>query len=752
MVSRRKQYGTDPSTKITALRVLVVIIVGVIAMRLFFLQVMRHSFYQEVAAKEHYGYTELPARRGEIFIQDYASGETVRVATNVTLDTLYADPTLIKDPKIVADRIAPLIFNLETERQKDEQRVQQEIKRAQTPEDREKIKELTDEELYTQFYQNIFDSIGQTVRPQIFFDPLPEETLNEISKQGLVGVEVIDGQLFAYPPKISNIEYTASVLSNYMDITPNRLEQILAGKNRYVILAKKIDPEVSAEIRQLIEEDENKNFFGLGLQEEYYRFYPEAELAANALGFVTPSGLGQYGIESKYNTQLQGKKGVFQTQRDGSIYGRQITVGDSVIEPAQDGDDIVLTIDRSMQMTIESMLARAVEAYRADSGQVIVMDPNTGRIMAMAHYPSFDPNNFSAALDTEEIALTPEEVESLIPIEGEEDSFWFYRNVVAHDRYKVMREQVEDENGNVFYIYKRYKNWIGLEAYQNKIVASPYEPGSIFKTITMASAIDDKDVTPQTAFSDPGVLHVDEYEITNVSDKCTGYVTMVNVLENSCNTGVGWVAQKMGRNLFHSYILKFGFGERTGIEFDNEHPGKVAHFNQWADSELVTHAFGQGLTTTPLQMAAAYSVIANGGQLMQPHIVDKIIEKNGRVTETQVTPIHKVITEETATQVTAMLTSAVENGVANNAQVDNHYIAAKTGTSQTYKNGKPLSGAGTTIASVAGFGPVDNPKFVLIVKFDRPRSSEWAGETSAFLFSDIAAYLYDYLGIPPDKA
>lgn len=752
MARRKRTKGTDLETKITALRVIVIIIVGIIMTRLFFLQVMRHDFYQQVAAKEHYGYTELPARRGEVFIQDYASGETVRVATNVTLDTLYADPTIIKDPKIVADRIAPLIFNLEVEREKDQERIKKELKRAQTEEERLKIVELTDEELYTQFYNNILQDLSQKVRPQILLsDTLPEEALNEVNNMGLIGVEVDDTNLYAYPPQITNLEYTASVLSNYIDLSPNRLEQILAGKNRYVVLARKVKPEVSSEIRTIMDEDENKNFFGLGLQEEYYRFYPEAELAANVLGFVTPAGIGQYGIESKFNTQLQGKKGVFQTQRDGSIYGRQITVGDSVIEPAVDGDDIVLTIDRSMQMMIEDKLARAVQNFRADSGQVIVMDPNTGRIMAMAHYPSFDPNDFGSALDMEEIALTSDEVNQLVPIEGTDNEFWFYRNVTAHDRYKVIREEIEDEDGN-YYIYKRFKNWIGLEAYQNKTVTIPYEPGSIFKPITMASAIDDKDVTPKTAFSDPGILKVDEFEITNVSDKCTGYVTMSNILEFSCNTGIGWVAQQMGRNLFYSYMMKFGFNERTGIEFDNEHPGYIQHFTRWADSELVTHAFGQGLTATPLQMVTAYAAIANGGTLMQPHIVDKVIEKSGRVTETQTTPIHTVISEETTQQITAMLTSAVENGVADNAQVANHYIAAKTGTSQTYKYGKPLTGAGTTITSIVGYGPIENPQFVLLVKFDRPRSSEWASETAAFLFQDVATYLYDYLGIPPDKA
>ncbi len=750
---RRKKIGIDePKFKITILKYTVFLVLAVITVRLFYLQVLRHDYYQAIAAKEHYGYTELPARRGEIFIKDYASKEDIRVATNITLDTLYADPTLIGNPKLVADRISPMIFNLEEERAKDEARMDTAKKRAQTEEDLEKIKPLTDEELYTQFYNQTLKSISQKVRPEILLsDTMEAPALDAIEKYGMPGIKIQNDALYAYPKQIVDRDNVASILSKYIDLTPARLKQILRGKNRYVVLAKKIQPEVSAKIKTLIDENENDNFFGLGLTEKYYRYYPEKELAANILGFVTAADIGQYGIENAFNTQLQGKKGVFQTQKDGSIYGRQITVGDSLIQPAIDGDSLVLTIDRSIQMTIEKMLAKAVKNYRADSGQVVIMDPDTGRIMAMAHYPSFDPNNFSSALETEEINLTPEEVESLVPIEGEENAFWFYRNVIAHDRYKVMREPVKEGTDEEFYVYKRYKNWIGMEAYQNKVVSAPYEPGSVYKTITMASAIDDKDVTPQTAFNDPGLLQVDEFEITNVSDKCTGHVTMTNVLENSCNTGIGWVAEKMGRNLFYSYMLKFGYGERTGIEFDNEHPGQIEHFTQWADSELVTHAFGQGITATPIQMAAAYSVIANGGTLIQPYIVEKIVQRDGKIVKTHPATIHKVITEDSAHKVTAMLVSAVENGVSSNAKVNDYYIAAKTGTSQTYRHGKPLTGAGTTIASIAGFGPIEDPKFVLYVKFDRPRSSEWAGETTAFLFADIADYLYEYLGIPPDK-
>jgi cell division protein FtsI/penicillin-binding protein 2 len=267
----------------------------------------------------------------------------------------------------------------------------------------------------------------------------------------------------------------------------------------------------------------------------------------------------------------------------------------------------------------------------------------------------------------------------------------------------------------------------------------------------MSSALDDKDVTPNTAFNDPGVLKVDEFEIKNVSAKCTGYINMSTTLANSCNTGLAWVARKMGRSLFYSYMKKFGFGARTDVEFDNEDPGRIAHFSQWADSELATHAFGQGFLVTPLQMVTAYSALANKGVLMQPHIVEKIIQADGKTVNSEITPLQQVITPDTANTITAMLVNAVETGVAKAAQLPDHFMAGKTGTSQTYKHGKPLTGAGTTIATMAGYGPIEDPKFVILVKLDRPRTTEWSEGTSTALFKDIAAYLFDYFGIPPDK-
>lgn len=763
MVKKRTIRHGKPLNRLTMLTAAIIFMTGIIIVRLFYLQVIRHDYYEKIANKEHYGYSEVPARRGEIFIKDYSSGELVRVATNTTLDLLYADPTLIENKKMLSDRIAPIIFDLKEARDADGKRVQIDLAKAKNPEEKALVKSLTDEELFKKFSDDLLDKISQEKRAQILLsNELTKEILDQINNLKLPGIEVNETELIAYPAQIVDRHSVAVALSPILELPPTELESILKGLNRYVILKRKLSPDISAQIKKLMTADKTKSFNGLGLKEEYYRYYPEGQLAANIMGFVTPQGIGQYGIESKFNTQLQGKKGVFQTQKDS--VGRQITVGDNnIIQPAVDGDDVVLTIDRSIQMNVEKMLAKYVKDFRADDGQAIVMDPKTGRIIAMANYPTFDPNDYGSVYDTDPINLSSDDIKNLVPVTGIDNAFWFYRNVQLEDRIMIFREQQDD--GTV--IYKKYKNVTGPEAYQNKTISQAYEPGSVYKIITMSAGIDDGDVKPSTSFNDPGVLFLDKNKngkhtgpdgekydamIKNVAAKCTGYVNMTWVIQNSCNTGISFVARKIGRSLFYSYMLKFGFNERTEIEFDNESPGKIAHFEEWTDSELANHAFGQGILVTPLQMIAAYAVVANKGVLMQPHIVDSIMQKDGKTVKSDPVALQRVISETTANTMTAMLVNNVENGDSyGKIRLKDHYLGAKTGTAQTYKHGEAMSGAGTTITTVVGFAPVDNPKFVILTKMDRPRSSEWADATAAVLYHDIAEYLFSYYSIPPDK-
>lgn len=738
------------------------VITLILLIRLFQLQVMAHDYYQAIATSSQYGFIEIPAQRGEVLIKDYHSDEEFALATNTTLNLIYADPTLVKDPIYIADKIGPLIFDIEDERAKDNERIK-EMAKNMAPETSEEemnkiLASLSDPELEVKFRQDLIEKISEKKRKELLLvSEADDKMISDIKALTLPGIEIREKNIYAHPAEISNKEFVAEQLATIFETPAKDLAKTLEGKNRYVVLKRKLDPDVSEKITELVkkdrqQKDDNQLLTGIGMKEEYFRFYPEGTLASNVIGYTNHENIGQYGIESSFNAQLQGKSGKLQTKKD-SI-GRQITVGESNLEAAVDGDDVVLTIDRSIQLFVEKVLAEDTKAFQADSGQVLIVNPKTGAVLAMAHYPSFDPNNFGEVFKKVEISLTPEEIKGLYPTK-DPDTYYFYVNEITLDRYLVFEKK--DENGNTHYY--RYENLVGPEVYHNKIVSWPYEPGSVFKPIVMASAIDDGDVTPNTTYNDSGPIGVDfnvytqqhDFEIKNSTNQYWGLINMQTVLAKSLNTGMTFVAKKIGPALFYSYLKKFGFLDRTDIEFDSESVGKVEYFEDWTESELATHAFGQGLTITMIQLANAYSALANGGVLMQPYVVDEIRHDNENITKTEPQEIRRIISEDTAAKIKAMLIYTIDSGEGQRGSVEGHYIAGKTGTAQTYKHGKALFGKGTTIASFVGYAPIDDPQFVVIVKYDRPKTSEWGSSTAALTFSKIGEYLFDYYNIPPDK-
>jgi cell division protein FtsI/penicillin-binding protein 2 len=741
--------------KITFLMVGMAFFTIIILIRLFQLQVLEHGYYQEIATREQYGYIELPAQRGEIIIKDYHSGEEFLIATNTTLNLLFADPALIKDPLFVSAKLAPLLYDPEDAAADDYKRID-DLSRNLSPDLTEEeiaeiLKPLSGQELETKFKTELTEKISQKQRQEILLaTDLEENDLIKLQNINIGGIEVIEGAIYAYPPQISNAKYVAEAIADYVKIPSSKLEKLLKGENRYVVLQKKLDIDISDQIKTFFIEDEEM-WNGIGMTEEYFRYYPEGPLGASIIGYVNSDNIGQYGIESSFNTQLQGVEGKFQTKKDS--VGRQITVGDSILEPAVDGDDIVLTIDRSIQLKVEQIIEYAVWEYQALSGQAIVMNPKTGAIIAMVNSPGFDPNVYGDVFETERITFTPEEMKNLFESETE-GLLTYYTNLLTLDSITIFKEK--DDNGNIEY-YK-YKNDVGPEVYHNKVVSWPYEPGSVFKTIAMAIGIDDGDITPNTTFNDEGPIGVDlnvftgefDFEIKN-ADGYFGLVNMTTVLAKSLNTGMTFVANRIGPALFYSYLEKFGFLDRTDIEFDSEALGKIEYFEDWTESELATHAFGQGITVTMIQLANAYCSVVNGGILMQPYIVEETRHDDKTITKTEPHEIRRVISEETSVIMSQMLVNSVENGVAAQGQVEGHLVGGKTGTSQTYKHGKALSGSGTTITTFAGYGPTEDPQFVIIVKLDRPKANEWGSQTAAPTFSKIASYLFDYYNIPPDK-
>lgn len=739
------------SQRIAAIMFFFVFCTGVISLQMLNLQLFQHKSYVAKAMSNQQGYTELESRRGEIFIEDYHSKSDFRVATNTTLDTVFADPSLIPDPVEVGKVLAPHLFKKDEAMRAEELRLKEQRKSLPPELTEEEILDILKprslDELKKEFRDELVTKMSQKVRPQIMLYSSPSDKIREdVRDLGLEGLEITDKDIFVYPPKISDAKLYAEKLSGIVGIDLVRLTRLLEGKNRYVVLSSKIEPEASEKIRAIVRKG-GTDYKGIGFEQKTYRFYPEKELASQALGFVDSSG-GQYGIESFYNDVLKGSSGIFKTKLDG--LGKQITVGDdTLIKPAEDGANVYLTIDRSIQLEVERLLKETVINTRSDTGQVLVLDPKTGKIMAMGQYPSFDPNEFWAALDTEEIFLTEEESEKVQTVKrgSVEETFLVY-DEAREDKLQLLPIKSE-VTGEVY--YEKFKNNVGAAVYRNRIVQDMYEPGSVFKPITMSIAIDSDVVTPNTTVNDSGPVFVDNFKIGNALGAHYGVITMTQVLETSNNVGMAWISRKIGRNLFHTYMKKFGLGRRTDIEFGNELAGQIKPFNTWAESELVTHAFGQGITTTPIQMVTAMSVFANGGLLMQPSVLKKIEYADGVVDEVEPIIVRKVVSQKTADTINAMMVSVVERGQSKEARIPGYTIAGKTGTSQTYKYGKPLSGAGTTIATFAGFAPANDPRFVILVKLDRPRSSQWADSTALPLFKDITSFLLQYLGIPPDK-
>lgn len=435
-----------------------------------------------------------------------------------------------------------------------------------------------------------------------------------------------------------------------------------------------------------IQKVKNLNIKGLDFIKETYRFYPDAELGSQLTGFV---GYREDKLVGNY-----GLEGYWEDTLKGSgttlkgekdAYGNFITIGDMQMQDVRDGSDLYLTIDQSIQHFSCESIKNGVKEYGAVSGSVIVVNPKNGDILAMCNYPGFDPNNYA-----------------------------------------------KSDSG--YYI--------------NDIIFTAYEPGSVFKAITMSMGLDLGLVEPETKYTDTGALKIDGYTIKNSDGKSNGVQTMIEVLDKSLNTGSSFVADLVGRERFLNYTKNFGFGEKTGIELNTEMSGNISNLDKKGRVFLTTASFGQGITATPIQLAMAYSSLANGGYLYKPRLVKRIVSPNGKQEESATLMHKKVISESTSKKISAMLVSVVENGHSKSAKLEHYYVAGKTGTAQVAEKGIYLRDR--TIHTFAGYGPSRDPRFTIIVKYDSPQR-EWAESTSARTFKKIAEFIVDYYKLAPER-
>ena len=434
-------------------------------------------------------------------------------------------------------------------------------------------------------------------------------------------------------------------------------------------------------------EIEGLNLKGLGFEEQNKRFYPEGSSSAQMLGFVgsdSKGDTGYFGLEGKYNGELKGFTGLLKIEKDAR--GLPILIGNFLGNPSIPGKDLVLNIDRTVQFIVEKNLQKGMEKYGAKAASAIVMEPGTGAILSMASYPGYDPANF--------------------------DKF-------------------------------------SKDVYKNSVVADSYEPGSTFKVLVMSGAINENLVKPETQCDIcSGPVEVGGYKIRTWNNKYLPNLTMTDVIIHSDNTGMVFTGRKLGFDKIYSYIENFGFGDITGVDLQDEFSPDIRSKDSWKEIDLTTASFGQVIAVTPIQMIRAVGALANGGNLMEPHIVREIKGVNGNF-EIKPKIVRQVVSEATSKVITEMMVKAVDEGEAKFAKPKGFKIAGKTGTAQI-----PVAGyydPNKTIASFVGFAPADNPKFVMLVRFDQPTSSIFGSETAAPTFFEIAKELFTYYKIAPNE-
>ncbi len=578
-------------SRVGSLRVIIFIIGLVLVGRLFYLQIIRHGHYEQLAAIEHQKKFEIPATRGVIYFRD--GDKVVPAVLNQNVYTLYADPTVVKDAEATSQYIA--------------------------------------------------STLG-----------LDQQAVNKA---------------------------------------------LSAKDTRYSIIAKRIE---KAKIDKLFHE-KNK-LVGVNISAVLQRVYPEGSLAGQLLGFVNDEGRGQYGVEGALDARLAGKAGLLRAITD--VSGVPLTADDksNIAKAPKNGEDIVLSIDRNVQEKAEQALAAGLKRVGATKGSVVVIDPNTGAVRAMANVPQYNPAKYYAVKDN------------------------------AYERFR------------------------------NRVVSDPYEAGSVIKTLTMVSGIDAGVVNQNSTFDNRGYVQVDDAKIENILQDVNGTRTMTDVLKYSLNTGVVHVLSQLGggqinlqarQRLYDYFTSKFGFGSNTGIEQAGEVPGTIfgPKAVQGNNVRYANMAFGQGMNVTMIQAAAAFSAAINGGNYYQPHVIEGTKQQDGLANEAPKPLRDHIISSSASAQLRKMTQTALNETPVIASKVRPGYrVGGKTGTSQIIDPRTGKYSNENAIGSYLGYGGDSKPRYVIMVRVDDAKlgAADYAGsEAAAPIFADISNWLIDYYNISP---
>ncbi|MBU0722329.1 penicillin-binding protein 2 [Patescibacteria group bacterium] len=672
------------NSRVNLIIAIIFLLAGMIIYKLIDLQILNYDLYYNLASDQHQIYNLLNPTRGRIFIQNdvkSADNQLYPIATNKNFALLFAVPKDIKETEKISEQLY-IIFKKE--------KTEKEVERIFKKEDNENLK------VQLEALGDIKDQAGKLKEAEVIAghkallaDKMFQD-LRQVRRETEINLRkkvIID----AYLKKLDKPGDIYEPLEQKVDEAV--LKKFYLAVSQPADNIKSEDLEIDGNAIIILNHGQKKELKidGIGFSENSFRFYPEANISSNILGFVGYVGdkqQGRYGLEEFFDQELTGAPGSIKIERDAKGY--PIIINDREYNKADDGSDLILTINRSIQFTACQKLNEAVSRHGADGGSIIILEPATGAVLAMCSNPDYNGNDF--------------------------------------------------------------QNVKNIKVFTNPAIFSQYEPGSIFKAITMSMALDQEKITPRTTYNDTGQVIISKYKIENSDRKANGVQSMAQVLEKSLNTGAIFAMRSIGPDLFSEYVKKFGFGEKTGIELEGESKGDIKNLIKKPVGELyaTTASFGQGIAVTPIQMAAAFLALANNGIMMQPYIVKEIIKSDGAKIETKPKAVGRIISEKASAIIGGMLVNVVENGHGKLAGVKGYYIAGKTGTAQVpAKNGGYQIGA--HIGSFAGFAPANNPKFVMLVRIDQPRDVAWAESSAAPLFGELAEYMLNYWQIPKER-
>jgi len=515
--------------------------------------------------------------------------------------------------------------------------------------------------------------------------PVPVEAKRGIiydRNKNPLAVSVNVDSVYVMPSEVKDAPATAAKLAAILGLDPKEVLVKITQRQSFIWVKRKVESDQAKKIRAL-------KLSGIGLTQEGRRFYPKGTLASHILGFAGIDSQGLNGLEWSYDKYLKGNPGYVIAERD--ALGREIPEGMEKFFPAKDGNSLILTIDEVIQHIVERELDKAVKTNHAKSGTVIVMDPKTGEVLALANKPDYDPNHF-----------------------------WQYKP----------------------------------ELWRNDAVFYNYEPGSTFKIITASAAVEENAVRPEDSFYCSGGITVGGHFIRCHKASGHGAETFREVVKNSCNPGFIQVGMRLGKERFAEYIKKFGFGQLTGVEIQGESKGIVKDVRDTQPIDVATNSIGQGIAVTPIQLVTAVSAVANGGTLMKPLIVREIATAKGEIVKKfEPIVVRRVISPQTASTVRKLLEGVVTpDGTGRNAVVEGYNLAGKTGTAQKAAAGGGYE-ASKYVASFVGFGPAENPRFVILVMIDEPSgASYYGGQVAAPVFREVARDILRYMEIPPTAA